>query len=247
MEKNGVKTMTQGSGNATCALVRSWRRLQFSLRTLLAAVTLCGLLLGWAGMWLKGVMRQGKLAAAITERGAEVTTEPAGPKWLASMFGEEQFVTVTAVRYGATTLHDSDLALLRGLSGIERLSLDAADRKGMTDAGLRNLAELTKVDRLHLGDTGVTDEGLKYLREWSELEWLCLSGTRVSDAGLVYLKGMKKLKALHLSRTAITDAGLEHLSELDGLRLVYLGYTKVSDAGIAHLKEAMPDLWIVTD
>jgi hypothetical protein len=238
-------TMDQACGDSVrVPAVKRWR-LQFSLRTLLAVVTLCGLLLGWAGMWMQGVLRQGKVAAAISERGGQVSTKSAGPEWLASLFGEDDWVVVTSVSYDGLELGDGDLALLRGLSELSSLSLDGANRKGITDEGLRQVAELTQIAALHLGDASISDKGLRHLQGLSKLEWLCLSGTGVGDAGLIHVSGMKQLKTLHLSRTAVTDAGLEHLTALEGLRLLYLTYTNVSDAGVAELQNAMPDVWIV--
>jgi hypothetical protein len=53
----------------------------------------------------------------------------------------------------------------------------------VTDAGLKHLAGMKRLDCLELAKTRVTDAGLKHLAEAPELRALVLSGTDVTDAG----------------------------------------------------------------
>lgn len=94
--------------------------------------------------------------------------------------------------------------------------------EGATDADLRDLCELRRLDALDLGGTGITDEGLRRL---SDLRWL---------------------RCLRLSGTGVTDDGLRHLEAMAGLRALHLrDCPGVTDVGVARLKEALPGCDIV--
>ena len=60
----------------------------------------------------------------------------------------------------------------------------------------------------------MTDEGLKQLKQLTRLEVLNLWGTRVTNAGLVQLQELQQLRELHLGKTAVRQGGLKHLSGL---------------------------------
>jgi len=151
---------------------------------------------------------------------------------------------------------------LAGLEGCNRLtSLEFMDRQGITDAGLKHLAGLSRLRSLGLYDQNVSDAGIEQLAHLTALEWLGLSKTRVTGAALRHLENCSKLQSICLDDTQVTDAGLEvlakflqlqtlslqdtkitdaSLSPLAGLtkmRYLHLGNTKISDAGIAHLSE----------
>ena len=80
-----------------------------------------------------------------------------------------------------------------------------------------------------INDTKVTDAGLKHLKGLTKLERLYLSDTKVTDAGLMHLTGLTKLKTLSLRNTKVTDAGLEHLKGLTELQTLELNSTEVTD------------------
>src|SRR5215469_585809 len=68
----------------------------------------------------------------------------------------------------------------------------------VTDADLKCLAGLQKLNRLDLSATKVTDAGLKELAALKELNTLNLSATRVTGTGLKELVVLKKLTTLYL-------------------------------------------------
>ena len=85
----------------------------------------------------------------------------------------------------------SDLAHLRGLTGLQSLNLSFC--KQVTDAGLDHLRGLTTVPQsLELSFCKqVTDAGLAHLHGLTALQSLELSGCeRVTDAGLAHLRGL---------------------------------------------------------
>ena len=117
-------------------------------------------------------------------------------------------------------------------SYLRQLTLDWC--KGVTGAGLEDLATLTHLTELGLGRTGVTDDGLVNLAGLPDLRDLDLSYTGVTDAGLPHLAEIPGLGALNLGGTGITDAGLPHLAEIPGLGALKLGGTGITDAGVEH-------------
>jgi internalin A len=104
-----------------------------------------------------------------------------------------------------------------------------------TDAGLKRLAPLKRLQTLNLAGTQVTDAGLKELASLSMLQELWLGDTAVTDAGLKELAALKRLRQLWLGGTAVTDSSLK---ELAALGLKQLGLSKcngVTDAGLKEL------------
>ena len=95
---------------------------------------------------------------------------------------------------------------------------------------------------LDLSRTGVTDAGLKVLAKMPKLERLDLRGTAVGDDGVRALASLSNLQTLSLYGTWVTDAGLESLRGLPSLRRVYVGGTKVTEPGRDALRKARPQL-----
>jgi internalin A len=98
---------------------------------------------------------------------------------------------------------------------------------------------------VNLDRTEVTDAGLKHLAGLKRLQNLKLYGTKVTDAGLKELAGLKQLKHLSLYKSEVTDAGLKHLARFKQLKTFNLSKTKVTAKGIADLKKALPKLRII--
>lgn len=95
----------------------------------------------------------------------------------------------------------------------------------ITDAGLRNIAALPALTRLHLDHTAVSDNGLDALRTLEGLAYLNLTATKVTDQGLDKLAGLKRLKQLYLYQTAVTAGGVQRLQRrLPQLRIDTGGY-----------------------
>lgn len=80
-----------------------------------------------------------------------------------------------------------------------------------TNEGLKHLAKLKNLERLHLARTKVGDSGLAHLAALTNLEYLNLYETKVSDAGLVHLKKLSKLEKLFLWQTEVTGPACDTL------------------------------------
>jgi hypothetical protein len=108
-----------------------------------------------------------------------------------------------------TTFGDAELQKL-GSVGSDLLWLDLS-RTGITDAGLKVLAQMPKLERLDLRGTAVGDDGARALAGLNNLETLSLYGTRVTDAGVEALRGLRSLRRLYVGGTKVTEPGLDAL------------------------------------
>lgn len=106
----------------------------------------------------------------------------------------------------------------------------------LTDADLKNIAQLKHLQTLDLSGTNVTDAGLEELAEFTQLQTLHLDGTSVTDAGLKELAGLNHLQTLGLAETGVTGAGLKELSGLTELQHLYLNTFCLTDAGLKNLR-----------
>ncbi len=110
------------------------------------------------------------------------------------------------------------------------------------DAKLDALASIKDhIAQLDLGRTVITDAGLKTVAQISRLAALDLRQTKITDAGLESLTALKNLRSLNLFGTEITDAGLKHLASIKSLKSVTIFQTKATPAGAAELQKALPD------
>lgn len=230
---------------------RRW--LKFSLTTLLAAITLFGVLLG---LQASRVQRRTQVVRAIEAAGGHITyrhqllkpsklgaqPQPMYPKsrvrdWLCNLVGEDWFNQVWSIEIGDTEETDTLLAAVGYLKEVEHMDLSFSET---SDIGLRHLAELTHLESLSVRDAYVTDAGLAHLAKTDGLKSLDISYTDVTDAGLNQLVKIAGLESLDISCTNVTDAGLEHLATKGKLLYVKLADTGVTELGIEKLQQSLP-------
>ncbi len=109
---------------------------------------------------------------------------------------------------------DGLLANLETCPGLANLDLS---RCRVTDAGLRQLAGLKKLQMLRLDWLDISDKGLANLESLQKLRFLTLQGAaRVTDKGLVHLRGLSKLEGVLLTDTKVTRNGLRELERCLG-------------------------------
>ncbi|MCA3442833.1 MAG: leucine-rich repeat domain-containing protein [Rhodobacter sp.] len=149
----------------------------------------------------------------------------------------------------------SDLAPLRGLTGLQTLSLgytqvsDLAPLRGLTGlqtlwlhntqvSDLAPLRELAGLQTLRLSNTPVSD--LAPLRGLTGLQFLYLNSTQVSD--LASLRGLTRLQSLDLDNTQVSD--LTPLQGLTGLQDLWLHNTQVSDLAPLQGLTGLQTLWL---
>lgn len=111
------------------------------------------------------------------------------------------------------------------------------------DAELQKLGSVGKdLLWLDLSRTGITDGGLKAMAQMPGLKHLDLRGTAVGDDGVKALDGLRSLETLSLYGTRVTDVGLKALQGLPSLRRVYVGGTRVTKAGLDALRSKRAEL-----
>lgn len=222
---------------------RRW--FQFRLRTLLIAILVLSLPLSWFGARLRKARRQREAVKAIERLGGSVTYEwelvPPSPSgiqprpnmsWLQILLGDEnsdEMCSVSFYGHGFTDVQVRQLSLFGNLTDVM-----LKDTR-VTDAGLDELAGLTRLESLVIIEGEITDDGLRHLGRFSNLSDLVLIGTQFSNDGLKHLAGVKRLRRLRLGTMRITDAGVEYLEGLCNLKELWFHEVHISDAGLGYL------------
>jgi hypothetical protein len=177
-------------------------KLQFGLATLLLVIVVVAIPFQWMGQEVARA-RQQKLLVEMREPGANVSyiadvidpfdTSPKSDAWLVERLGKDFFYDVAW---------------------------------------------------LELSNSSITDADMKDLKELKKLESLCLGNTRISDAGIEQLKTLTNLKFLGLYETGITDAGLRHLKEHSALESLLLNETHVTKTAVQAFQKELPNCFI---
>jgi len=120
------------------------------------------------------------------------------------------------------------------LGELERLSLG----EGITNSGMRVVANLKSLKALYLKGCRITDIGLEKICEDSSLAELALSGKKLSNEGLAHLRKIGTLKYLMIEGDNFTDAGMAHLKNVTSLKILHAGHAPmITDMGVKHLSE----------
>lgn len=167
--------------------------------------------------------------------------ELSGPIEDPSMKGLGGLVGLRTLRLAHPQIDDRIAPQLAKLTRLQWL--DLGDTK-ITDDGLSGLSGLTELRTLHLHHTRITNRGLAQLAKLTALEELTLHSTDLVDAGVTHLAALQRLHTLRLDRTLITDAAIDTLVQLRALRRLNLAHTVVTGAGVARLRE-LPELEVL--
>ncbi len=262
-----AETILAGRARAEIARMSKPKRrwYQYTLRTLLALMTLAAMVLAAWKTYIAPFQNQAQamerllVIPGMPGSAPEVRAEPALPGWLRWMPGSGSLVRVTFVKLEHTGVTDDDLSCLADLPHVERLYLAAT---GISDKGLQHVRGLSRLRRLSLWNTAVTDGGIEHLRGLRNLETLDIQGTAVTEAALDSLKhlpnlhefpndivlsdlGLARLRAFRNARDLelpsvdarhITDRGMADLGHLGGVKSIMIVESKVSAAGLEHLR-----------
>ena len=126
------------------------------------------------------------------------------------------FTTIKDLTISGKTITDDTLALLTGLTELERLSSDGIQ---LTDDGYKHFAAFQKLKSLAFFHPAFRSEkftgsGLAYLKALSKLEKLTFAGSTAGDAALESIGQLTQLKEFRTWHTAQTQAGNVHLAKL---------------------------------
>lgn len=107
----------------------------------------------------------------------------------------------------------------------------------LTDASLRAVVGLGKLEELRIEGSAITGPGLTHVAERKGLRVLDLSAAKLGNDGLAHLLGLPGLKELHLAGNPINDTGAALLAQIDGLEVLNLGATGITDVALRLLKK----------
>lgn len=199
---------------------RRW--LSFSLRGLLAAVTLICVWFGWN---VERKRRHQAIIAAIHDLGGEVVYERPPNALDDLLYGPNDPIEVNLISRSAS---DATVSQLRQLTKLRRLRMRGAY---VTDTGMADLGAMNTLETLELFYPFITDNGLKHIENLTRLRKLTVTDARVTDDGLTWLAGLKDLDELTLKDLKITSAGLVHTQRLTKLtKLTLTGFPLDDDA-----------------
>ena len=106
------------------------------------------------------------------------------------------------VKNCAASFGDAELARLEPIAGqIAWLDLG---RSQITDVGMRTVAKMNGLERLHLEEVAVTDAGIAKIAHLTELTYLNLYATQITDASLPHFSGLQRLQKLFVWQTGVT-------------------------------------------
>ena len=150
----------------------------------------------------------------------------------------EQIFTIIAEKKIAAVDANGQLsdALMERLATFDHItSLNASNSKALSDAGLKLMARLPRLQHLDISNAGITDRGLEVLRELSELARfeLCWDN-HLSDAGLANLTFCDKLEDVNVMGSHVGDGTINALTFKRQLQRLATGRL-VTDAGLPLL------------
>ena len=240
------------------------RAFRFTLRSLLIAITLFGVWLGWR---VDRAHRQRDAVRAIRACGGNVTYDyqvaakkvdarPSEPAWLIELVGVDFFHKVEGVNFPADPYnpraeYDAEVfARLTDLPDIVFIRLRGAQACDETFAILAEFPKLESIDvepfAADLTERTyppLTDAGVEQLTTHPSLKDVWLGSVALGDRSLAALGKMPNLETLYVYGDAceFTDAGLAGFGGHKRITQLFIGTTSegcdVTDRGLASLSE----------
>ena len=179
---------------------------------------LCVLFLSAASTFAADIESLQKIGAKVTQTGGVVTQVQVK----CDAFTEADFktlgscTTIKDLTISGKTITDDTLALLTGLTELERLSSDGIQ---LTDDGWKHFAKFQKLKSLAFFHPAFRSEkftgsGLAYLKTLPNLERLTFAGSTAGDAAMEAIGQLTQLKEFRTWHTAQTQAGNAPLARL---------------------------------
>ncbi|MEZ6137834.1 MAG: hypothetical protein R3C53_23345 [Pirellulaceae bacterium] len=160
---------------------------------------------------------------------------------------ELQYVTeLTDLLIDSGGVTDEGLKHIAQLSRLEHLRLIDCP---ITDIGIELLADagLNKLRILNIPDAEVTADGLAYLAKLPSLVQLRLGRSQLDDRAVSEIAKLPHLESLHLIGPSLTDAALDSLATAPELTSLYIDDCQLSDAAWERLFTAKPSLHVHID
>jgi hypothetical protein len=221
MQLDPVTTSASERTGDSSPSTRPRRRLRFSIKAVLVAMTALAVVFAWLGYQIRLARTHAREQAILAQWRAigdlhnwgfsyfphtQITTIAVSPKKV-ELTPEEERLLAPLVRLALRDSPASD-AFLANLKHAKRLRFLELDRSGVTDAGLPHLVHVPALEELGLSQTAVTDAGLRHLSHLTQLHSLQLYKTKVTDQGLDSLSKLPRLRGLGLVDTQVTEHGI---------------------------------------
>lgn len=214
------KEMVAMSDSKTDSSIRKRKWPRISVRTLLIAVSVLGVLIG---VCVNAERRQRKAVAEIEAMGGKVTLENRFvPTWIANRVSPHYFHTVTEADFNGFHWHreqpDKELDVDRLVGAVGNLSLCRSltiHLVGLRDDDIRKLRPLAdQIERLSLREIRSEDlhgPGLTHLKNWSRLESLHVSFSNFKELDCSELATCPRLEEISLGGGGMSK---EHFDQL---------------------------------
>jgi hypothetical protein len=241
------------SGGTSSTAPARGRWLRFSLRSLIVAVAITGVVLG---IIVHTARRQRLAVETIQSAGGTVFYAyqqtsprswstggtPSGPAWLRQAIGGEFFDRPIYVGLFGSPQDEDWIDAFNRIPTTETLLLSGDN---VADDTLRQLAASTSLIELHLSGSRISDDALRQLAKFPRLRWLVINHTSVTATGVAHLTALSDLEELNLRSTALSDAAVTDLSTLTGLQKLDVRDTAISDGGAEELQRQLPNCQIL--
>ncbi len=227
-------------------------RLRFSLKTFLAVITACALLMGFT---VSKVRRQEQTVAFLEKNGGQfaydfqvISSSPAtgrfiyydsakpmpGPDWLRDWMGEHYFISPIRLGIHRGKVSTQVVERLADLPSLESLYFRQSDlTEESLRSSLRQLQYLTIESSIHVEENKVVQD-YSFLNRFPNLRVLSLQFSAFDDDDTAHLVDAGAMVRLDLGDTAIGDEGLRSM-KLQDVVLLDLARTKVTDVGLSYL------------
>uniref|UniRef100_A0A0E0KZS2 Leucine-rich repeat-containing N-terminal plant-type domain-containing protein n=1 Tax=Oryza punctata TaxID=4537 RepID=A0A0E0KZS2_ORYPU len=112
------------------------------------------------------------------------------------------------------------------MSTLKELDLSRCSK--ISDAGIKHIASIESLQRLHVSQTGLTDNGVMAISSLINLRLLDLGGIRITDKALRSLQVLTQLEHLDIWGSEITNEGASVLNAFTSLSFLNLSWTRVT-------------------
>ena len=163
-------------------------RFQFGIRTLLLLTITVAIPFSWLAVRIERAQIEYESVWCLGEKpdcNMEIRTWLSLPNWMSNLLGEYFFTHVNFICDQSSDFSDEDFMRCCELADLESCTVNGS---AVTDAGLENIGNLTRLKYLDLRDTPITDAGLKHLEKLHQLEKLDLTNTNTTEAALQELQ-----------------------------------------------------------
>ena len=102
-----------------------------------------------------------------------------------------------------------------------------------------------KLVSVTLGESADSDAALRHVARLDRLDYLWLINTNISESGLPELEQLRRLNTLSFQGVPVNDASLRHIERLSDLKVFLIKDTRITPQGLAKLKQALPNLHVL--